>query len=54
MLNANGETIEEIDLLDLLVEQDYIGLLETNLRTCDPIHLNYVEYVTEECGRFRA
>lgn len=47
VLNANGETVEEIDLLRLLVQQDYVGLLERDLETCDPIHLNYVEYVTE-------
>ena len=48
VLNANGETLEEIDLLDLLVEQDFVGLLSEDLIACDPIHLNYVEYVTEE------
>jgi Arylsulfotransferase (ASST) len=46
VLNADGQTIEEIDLLDLLVKQNYVGLL--GRRSCDPIHLNYVEYVTEE------
>jgi Arylsulfotransferase (ASST) len=58
VLNAEGETVEEIDLLDLLVKQDFVGLLDRrragvhagqqHLRACDPIHLNYVEYVTEE------
>jgi hypothetical protein len=57
VLNPNGETIEEIDLLDLLVRQDFVGLLDRrragihasqqHLRACDPIHLNYVEYVTQ-------
>ena len=48
VLNADGDTIGEIDLLDLLIRQNLVGLLALRLNTCDPIHLNYVEYVTEE------
>jgi Arylsulfotransferase (ASST) len=48
VLDANGDTVEEIDLFHLLIGQGLAGLLQINLRTCDPIHLNYVEYVTEQ------
>jgi catechol 2,3-dioxygenase-like lactoylglutathione lyase family enzyme len=48
VLDPDGETIEEIDLFNLLIEHDFAGVLEIDLRTCDPIHLNDVEYVTEE------
>jgi hypothetical protein len=47
VLSEDGKVIERIPLFDLLVEQGYAGVA-FNAPDCDPIHLNYVEYVTEE------
>jgi hypothetical protein len=51
VLTPEGETIEEIPLLDLLVQAGFVGLFFEARNQCDPIHLNYVEYVTEELAQ---
>jgi hypothetical protein len=48
IMNSQGETVEEISVLDLLSEHDYLGTLFPSRDPCDPIHLNHVEYVTED------
>lgn len=51
VLNAQGETIEEISILDRLVNDGFVGLFFNVRPQCDPIHLNYVEYVTKELAQ---
>jgi hypothetical protein len=51
VLNRNGEEVTEISVIDLLIESGYAGLLWNTQDECDPIHLNYVEYVTEDLAR---
>lgn len=48
VLNPDGETAEEISVVDLLTEHDYLGTLYPSRDPCDPIHLNQVEYVTKD------
>jgi len=50
IVNPNGDTVAEISVLDLLIEHGFIGLL-IPVDGCDPIHLNYVEYVTADAAR---
>jgi hypothetical protein len=50
VVKPNGEPAAEIPVLDLLIEHDFIGLL-LDVDGCDPIHLNYVEYVTADAAK---
>ena len=50
VVNQDGDTVAEISVLDLLIEQGFMGLL-IDVDGCDPIHLNYVEYVTEDLAK---
>jgi hypothetical protein len=43
-LSPEGETVEEISVLDLLAAHDYLGAAYPSRDACDPIHLNKVEY----------
>jgi hypothetical protein len=47
VVSPEGDTVAEISVIELLMEQGFIGLL-LGVDGCDPIHLNYVEYVTAE------
>ena len=47
-VGATGETLEVIRIIELLSEAGLVGLLTDNRQQCDPVHLNDVEYVTEE------
>ena len=51
VLDPNGEEVAEISVVDLLIESGHAGLLWNTQNACDPIHLNYVEYVTEDRAR---
>jgi Arylsulfotransferase (ASST) len=52
VLGPDGETREEIPVFELLASQDFVGaLLGTDENRCDSLHLNYIEYVTEERAR---
>jgi Arylsulfotransferase (ASST) len=51
VLGPDGETREEIPVLDLLVRQDFVGVLWGTVDKCDPMHLNYVEYVRADRAR---
>jgi hypothetical protein len=49
VLGPDGEMREEIPVFELLASQDFVGvLLGTDEHRCDSLHLNYIEYVTEE------
>jgi hypothetical protein len=45
VLNPEGETVEEISVVDLLSQYDYLGTMYPSEDPCDPIHINTVEYV---------
>jgi Arylsulfotransferase (ASST) len=47
VLNHEGDEVAEISIIDLLLDSGYAGLLWNTQSQCDPIHLNYIEYVTE-------
>ncbi len=53
-LNHDGQIIKEIDLMDLLVSSDLLGLFNWNaihangISACDPLHLNDVRNLTPE------
>ena len=51
IIDENGQEIERIRLLERLIEDGFAGVV-LDAPDCDPVHLNYVEYVTEE-GRSR-
>jgi len=64
ILDANGQKIREIDMLNALVNSDLTGLFNSNqeqphtVATCDPTHLNDVQILTPEMAdqypRFKA
>jgi hypothetical protein len=54
VLNAEGETVEKISVIDMLSDQDFLGTLYPSHDPCDPIHLNQVEYVAHDGAGLRA
>lgn len=50
-LDVNGETIETIRLFDILFDAGLEGLVSESRTRCDPLHLNYVEYVNEQLAK---
>jgi hypothetical protein len=50
VVSPSGDTVAEISVIDLLIEQGSIGLL-LDVDGCDPIHLNYVEYVNADTAQ---
>jgi hypothetical protein len=51
VLDLQGEKVAEISVMDLLIQDGQVGLLWNTQDQCDPIHLNYVEYVTEDLAK---
>jgi Arylsulfotransferase (ASST) len=51
VLSPEGDTIETLVLFDLLIKGGYAGLMFSAYNKCDPMHLNYVEYVTAEMAQ---
>lgn len=47
-LDPEGNTRDTIVLLDVLADNGLVGLVSMGRNPCDPLHLNYVEYVTED------
>lgn len=45
VLSPNGETIKEVPVIDLLVKAELIGVVTNTSDPCDPVHLNFVDYI---------
>jgi len=48
VVDLDGKTVETIPLFDILIENGYAGLIERTELKCDPLHLNFVQYVNRE------
>jgi hypothetical protein len=48
IIGPDGKTRERIDVMDLLVDNGYVGLVRLTNDPCDPFHLNFVQYVDEQ------
>jgi hypothetical protein len=48
IIGPDGKTRERIDVMDLLVDNGYVGLVRQTNNECDPLHLNFVQYVDEQ------
>jgi hypothetical protein len=48
VLDEHGDTIKEVSVLELLVDNELVGVVENTSDPCDPVHLNFVEYVTPD------
>jgi hypothetical protein len=51
VLDRNGDTLSEVSILDVLVANELVGVIANTSDPCDPVHLNFVEYVTEDLAR---
>jgi hypothetical protein len=47
VISPDGVLRERIDVMDLLVANGYVGLVRLTTNECDPLHLNFVQYVDE-------
>jgi hypothetical protein len=47
IIDPDGELRERIDVIDLLVANGYVGLVRLTTNECDPLHLNFVQYIDE-------
>jgi hypothetical protein len=45
IIDADGNVRERIDVIDLLVANGYAGLVRLTKNDCDPLHLNFVQYI---------
>ena len=51
IVDADGEVLERINVLDLLLANGYIGLITNTVNHCNALHLNFVEYINAEASR---
>jgi len=51
VVDSTGNSIETIDIMDVLIRSGYEGLLWATTDRCDPLHLNFVQYVDERLAR---
>lgn len=50
MIDESGELTDEIDLVPIFVESNWSGLLAETTKTCDPLHLNYIDVIGPDGG----
>jgi len=48
IIDPDGEVRDRIDVMDLLVANGYVGLVRSTTDECDPLHLNFVQYIDEQ------
>jgi hypothetical protein len=51
LVDAQGRPGETIDMLQVLLEGGFEGLLWMTVNQCDPLHLNFVQYVDADLAR---
>jgi hypothetical protein len=42
---ANGKTVENLPLIDILVDSGYAAVIQGTQDPCDPLHLNFVQHI---------
>ena len=50
IIDADGEIIEEIDLIPIIINSNWTGLLPETTDPCDPLHLNYIDIIQFDAG----
>ena len=48
IFDPDGRLLEEIDVSELLVENGFEGLLQSTQDRCDPLHMNFVQYIDSD------
>jgi hypothetical protein len=51
LVDPDGRVLDRINLLDLLLKNGYIGLVTNTAAPCNPLHLNFVEYIDRNLAR---
>lgn len=50
IIDNKGNLSEEIDLVPLLMQSNWAGLLPESTDFCDPLHLNYIDLIGTDAG----
>ncbi|MGI9450367.1 MAG: arylsulfotransferase family protein [Geminicoccaceae bacterium] len=47
-IDGNGALLEEIDLIPILIDSNFAGILPETSNPCDPLHLNYIDQIRSD------
>ena len=50
MIDKSGSVLDEIELIPIFVESNWVGLLPETTKSCDPLHLNYIDVIGANAG----
>jgi len=45
IIDDAGNTIDRLDIFEIMVNEDFVDLIRRTDEQCDPLHLNFVEYL---------
>lgn len=49
-IDSTGGLVEEIDLVPIILQSNWAGLLAESTDFCDPLHLNYIDVIKAVAG----
>jgi hypothetical protein len=50
-VDPDGQVLGQVDILSVLMRHGYIGLVNNTADPCNPLHLNFVEYIGESAAK---